>query len=547
MDLKKSNKMIKFSGDRTKIIFFLIIFLAILIRIWYPFQQDHIIGPHDTFAPAMGALKILAGEGYNYYYLSSPGVSILLLPFAIFFGGLLAIKIAVITYSILMILLTYFFVKKIYPKDPLPPLIASLLIAINPVLITYSIVLFYDNLQIFSLLAFILITKNFQEGNSWFRGGIYCIAGMLFFLLKESNIVFILLSGIFFFLISYKKIKIKKKNFSIPKEVILFCLLFLIIVLFYFGNPETSSRATKDIPTFFLNTNVYFDNFKTTINYLSNSLNTPNFAGIFRYTQIEKSPFDFLIGTISSILLIIGSIFIWRNNKREFYIIYSIILANISFFTLFLKWQLRYYFPSLIMILILISFGIFYLISNLHNKKYLYGLILLIVFSGLIFSAKEVIESQQIYDLEEGRISNYVLLNNEDPLIALKKIENYSNAKIYTSYGPWIEYSEYLNKEQEVEIIDVYKIVYYSQDMNSSKSKILSQIERDMENGKKVFYLAGWQEFFKNNKDLSRNYNPIWEEISKEYSLTKIYSSEDNVCPTMLDSKCFELNLISKK
>src|SRR3989344_2870491 len=101
----------------------LIILIGAILRLSGQANQDFIIGPHDTFASATGSLELKNGLGYNYSYLSPPGVAILLFPFFLIFNGYLAVKIALLFYSLLLILLTYFLVRMIYSTKSIPALI----------------------------------------------------------------------------------------------------------------------------------------------------------------------------------------------------------------------------------------------------------------------------------------------------------------------------------------------------------------------------------------------------------------------------------------
>ena len=198
------NKILK--SKHELVLFVLIMIIGVIMRINALNSYDYIIGPQDTFAPAAGSLDLINERGYNYSYLSSQGVSILLLPFILFLESYFAIKIAILFYSLLLVLFCYYLIKLFF-NNPIPALIASFLISINPVFVTYSTVGFYDNIQLSFIFLFFIFTVFIQRCRGIMFKILFLLSGITLFFLKESNIVFICLSGIYLLVSNFLKIR----------------------------------------------------------------------------------------------------------------------------------------------------------------------------------------------------------------------------------------------------------------------------------------------------------------------------------------------------
>ena len=529
----KSSRRVEF------LILILILILALILRIGVFQDGEYIIGPHDTFAPAAGALEVISGDGYNYRYLSSPGSSLLLIPFLLISKSFLSIQIALLFYSIFSILIIYILIRKVYPSNSFPALISCVFIAVNPTLVIYSIILFYDMFQILGLLVFILsivyLSERFTAPNVF----LYVISGILLFLLKESNIVFILLSGVFFLFINKKKSKIK-----ISKEFCIFLILFIFLIGGYFINPLTNDRASRDVPNFFHIENIE-NNLLSTMPYLLHPFSSPNFSGIFKYTTKDFGNLTFVEPLLVLGLLLVAIVYLIKERVELSLLLFGSIAVNIAFFSLFLKWQLRYYFPSLIMIFVLLAFGFYFLVNGKFREQYrvIISFVVILIFVLIIQSIIQSVQGVQDINSHKGQINNYLLLNNSD-MDVLGELDE--GGIIYSSYGPWVNF--YINLENyELENYDVYEVFYYTNDSIPADLEIIRSIKSNLDMGKPVYYLAGWQELFITNRDETRNYALFWKSLGDELILKEIYFGDNKICQELLNYNCFKIYEVNLK
>ncbi|RLF97559.1 hypothetical protein DRN58_08590 [Thermococci archaeon] len=506
---------------REHLILIVIIVLGAFLR-FYRLDTQY-IRFNDTFWRLTPALELSKGVLPSSYG-GMPGISFLFFPVMLIKSSVMAAQIVIVLFGTALILLSYYFSKKVLPDCKIAPFFLSLSVAVNPSFVALSKVMMWDIVVLFFLVIALITTYMTAKNNSfYFTIGHFVLLFFLVFL-KAPNLLFFPFSLAYILYmrcfdniqeifsnvdISFNKLFTRRTK-DIWIGVVIFFILYGLYLHFF---PTIRSQFESGGGEGFFQEAYYSLNLRGTIRTLIVPLNTPASNIYFALQSYSENYLRLTFLAFFQVILTVWGIISLRKNRYTFFLL-SIFFAYAVFYFFFTGWSARYLCISIFILLFFLSIGVEKTIDSVRKQKLslnsffsLYLLIGLIV--SLSFSILSVYTMEKEWGTEKSLKENFIEINYKDAPYILKRAEDEDVSLIVSSYGRWLEFFK-ITEDRNIEILDMFDI--------ESEEDLVGIINERLKNNEIVWYIKGWPEGYEWS-----NMDTMYNAIEKNFILEEIY------------------------
>jgi 4-amino-4-deoxy-L-arabinose transferase-like glycosyltransferase len=508
----------------------LIVGLAAFLRFFH--ISDNYFYALDTTAPIAGLDALVSQGTYPYTSYGPPGNSLSVAPF-LFLGdySFWAAQIGIALYGVVSVLAVFLLTKRLAPTMRLAPYLAAFLVAVNPLLVTTSRVLFFDMAQIvfFSLYLLMVLATERGTRRPWLVLGSYAVGFML--VLMRTPYILVVGLGTAYMASGLGNV-FSRSNRQASRAIWLaagvagFAACFLLYLTV--APIEAQKVATATEGQFSLGGKVLSDNAKTLALAWANPVDTPATSIISVGNDIPFSALYAFLGVLVFGLAALGLMAVLGSRKWDGLLVAAVALVLVAFYIPYGHWRVNYALPGLVVLLLLVAVGVEHALKKrreiLNRQRLLYATALAVYFLALTVSVGHslVSDSEMLseWNTPDSLIDNNILMFPADREAVTAILRDHPDAFVVSTMASFVTIAD---GGPERETLDLFVFGRERKNSWASLEELKTVLDEELAQGQEVLYLPWWFEIESSPEGLENSFKIYLDMILRNYDVRLLY------------------------
>jgi 4-amino-4-deoxy-L-arabinose transferase-like glycosyltransferase len=508
----------------------LILGLAAFLRFFH--ISDNYFHALDTTVPIAGLEALVSHGKYPYTSYGPPGNGFSVAPF-LFLGGysFWAAQIGIALYGVASVLAVFLLTRRLAPTMRVAPYLAAFLVAVNPMLVTTSRVLFFDMAQILFFTLYLLMVLATERGTRrpWLMLGSYAVGFML--VLMRTPYVLVVGLGTAYMASGLGNVFSRSNRQAsrakwLAAGVAGFAACFL---LYLTAAPiEAQKVATATEGQFSLQGKVLWDNAATLALAWANPVDTPATSIISAGNEIPFSALYAFLGVLIFGLAALGLMAVLGSRKWDGLLVAAVALVLVAFYIPYGYWRVNYALPGLVVLLSLVAVGAEHVLKKrremLKRQRLLYSSALVVYFLALVVSVggsfRSDAEMLSEWNTPDSLVDNNILMFPADREAVTAILRDHPDAFVVSTMASFVEVTDGARGRETLDLF-----VFGRERKNSWESleELKSVLDEELARGQEVLYLPWWFEIESSPEGLENSYKIYLDLILGNYDVRLLY------------------------
>ena len=504
--------------------------LAAFLRFFH--ISDSYFHALDTTIQIAGLEALVKQGTYPYTSYGPPGNGLSVAPF-LFLGGysFWAAQIGIALYGVASVLAVFMLTRRLAPTMRVAPYLAAFLVAVNPLLVTTSRVLFFDMAQILFFTLYLLMVLATERGTRrpWLMLGSYAVGFML--VLMRTPYILVVGLGTAYMASGLGSV-FSRSNRQASRAIWLaagvagFAACFL---LYLTAAPiEAQKVATATEGQFSLQGEVLWDNAKTLALAWANPVNTPATSIISAENDISSSTLYALLGVLIFGLAALGLMAVLGSRKWDGLLVAAAALILMAFYIPYVHWRVNYALPGLVVLLSLVAVGAEHALKKrrelLNRQRFVYSTALVVYFLALTVSVGDSFRSDSEmlsqWNTPDSLVDNNILMFPADREAVTAILRDHPDAFVVSTMASFVKVAD---GAREREMLDLFVFGRERKNSWESLEELESVLDEELAQGQEVLYLPWWFEIESSPEGLENSFKIYLDLILRNYDVRLLY------------------------
>lgn len=506
--------------------------LAAFLRFFH--ISDNYFHALDTTAPIAGLKELLSGGTYPYTSYGPPGNSLSAALFIVPGGySFWAAQIGIALYGVAGVLAVFMLTKRLAPDMRAAPYLAAFLVAVNPLLVTTSRVLFFDAAQILFFTVYLLMVLATERGTRrpWLILGSY-VVGFVLVLMRTPYILVVGLGTAYMasglgnvFSRSKGKGRVSRAAW-LSGGLAGFATCFLLYLVA--APVETQKITTATEGQFTLQREVLWGNAQTLALSWANPVKTLATSSIAAQEPISVSAVYALLGVLIFGLAALGLVAILRSRTWDGLLVAAAALVLVLFYIPYVRWRVNYALPGLVVLLSLVAVGAEHALRTraalLDRRRLVYSSALVVYVLALMVSVGGSLagdsEMLRQWNTSGSLVDNNILMFPEDREAVTTLLDDRPDAFVVSTIASFVRI---VDGSRERKMLDLFVFGRERENSPESLEELKSVLDRELAEGQEVLYLPGWFELENAREGLDNSFKMYLDFIMRNYDVRLLY------------------------
>ena len=528
--LGRMNRWLFVFGQKGFLVLALIVGLAAFLRFFH--ISDSYFHALDATVPIAGLDALVSQGTYPYTSYGPPGNGLSVAPF-LFVGdySFWAAQIGIALYGVASVLAVFLLTRRLAPTMRVAPYVAAFLVAVNPMLVTTSRVLFFDMAQIVFLSLYLLMVLATERGTRrpWLVLGSY-VVGFMLVLMRTPYILVVGLGTVYMASglgnVFSRSSRQASRAMWLAAGVAGFAACFLLYLTVAPIEAQKVTTATEG--QFSLQGGTLWDNATTLVLAWVNPVNTPATSIIMAGNDIPFSALYAFLGVLVFGLAALGLTVVLGSRKWDGLLVAAVALVLVAFYIPYVHWRVNYALPALVVLLLLVAVGVEHALRRrrelLSRQRAVYAAALAVYFLALTVSVggSLVRDSEMLseWNTPDSLIDNNILMFPADREAVTAILRDHPDAFAVSTMASFVKIAD---GGRERETLDLFVFGRERKNSWESLEELKGVLDEELAQGQEVLYLPWWFEIESSPEGLENSFKIYLDMILRNYDVRLLY------------------------
>jgi 4-amino-4-deoxy-L-arabinose transferase-like glycosyltransferase len=494
--------------------------------------SDNYFHALDTTAPIAGLEALFSQGTYPYTSYGPPGNGLSVAPF-LFLGGysFWPAQIGIALYGVGTVLAVFMLARRLAPEMTIAPYLAALLVAVNPLLVASSRVLFFDAAQVFFLTVYLLLVLSTERGTRrrWLIPASYAV-GFILVLMRTPYVLVVGLGTVYLASGLGNVFNRSDRQRSSLVWLAAAATGFVASLLAYLAIApiEAQKITTASEGQFFLQGEILWNNAKILALAWANPVNTPATSIISARDDVPVSAVHALLGLLVFGLAALGMVAILGSRRWDGLFAAAVVMVLILFYLPYVNWRENYALPGLIVLLTLVAIGAEHALRKrkeiLTRRRLVYSLAISVYLLALAVSVGGSLarDSQMLrqWNTSDSLIDNNILMFPQDREAITGILRDHPDAFVVSTMASFVSIAD---GPREREMLDLFVFGRERKNSSGSLAELKAALDEELAQGGEVLYLPWWFEIESAREGLENSFKMYLDFILSSYDVRPLY------------------------
>lgn len=515
---------------RGVVVMALILGLAAFLRFYQ--LSDHYFHALDTTVQIAGLEALMKHGAYPYTSYGPPGNGFSVLPFLILGDySFWAAQIGVALYGVATVIAVFALTRRLAPEMRVAPYLAAFLVAINPMLVTTSRVLYFDTAQILFLTVYLLMVLATERGTR--RPWLVASSFLIGFALVLMRLPYVMVVGVGTVYMASGLVATlggpkweARRAVGLGTGVVGFAASFLLYVAA--APTEAGKMMTAGEGQFVLQGDVLEKNAKVLMTAWANPVSTPATSVISNFSDPSVSTLGVLVGLLIVTLAALGLAAVLARRRWDGLLVVAATLVPVLFYLPYVNWRINYALPGLVVLLALAAVGVEHSINKRwempRRSRMAYSLAISVYLLAVAASAVGAVDSDsrmlREWNSPDSMIQNNILMFPEDRERVTAILEEYPDAYVVSTMASFVSIAD---GARERETLDLFVFGRERKNSLDSVDELKGIVDSQLAQGRQVLYLPWWYEIEAAQEGLENRFKIYLDFFLRNYDVDLLY------------------------